>query len=454
MSLYGALFAGVSGLAANSQAMGMISDNIANLNTVGYKGTRARFSTLVTNDILTTTHSPAGVRSTPFREISQQGLLQTSESPTDIAISGAGFFVVKALTDGTGETLFTRAGSFHTDASGNLVNTSGYFLQAWPLDSEGRLPGEPGNNTNTTSSADLSSLETANVAIIKGIAAATTKVSLGSNLKASQAAFTGTYDPTVSANNMASGNVTPQFSRSVRIFDAQGTGHDLRIAFLKTASNTWQIEVFAATSSEVTVSAPLVDGQIATGTVTFNGDATLATVSAGLSAAATIQWTNGATDSAITIDWGTAGPIGTGKSDGLSQFDGSYNIAFLNQNGAEVGELNGIRIDDDGFVIASFNNGQTTRLYKVPIATFPNANALQPGAGNAYAQTGLSGELNLREAGVGGAGMVAPGALEAANIDLAREFTDMIIAQRAYSASSRVITTVDEMLDELIRIRR
>ena len=562
MSLFGSLFSGVSGMAAQSQAMGIISDNISNVNTIGYKGTSARFSTLVTNSS-TVRYSPGGVRAEPHRLIAQQGLGQASESATDVAISGNGFFVVNSQSSSTSEPLYTRAGSFRQDELGNLVNTAGFFLQGWLLDNAARLPGAPGNVTNTTSSADISSLETVNVNQINGVAAASSEVSLGANLKASEPIFQGPvdtsvtqsksattdlaftdghqitftsgtsvltveYDPTpaggiefstltelaalINANtnfsasiggttadanisvtgidpreslvianvgagtagtslfsgtpplttintydetsltlNIASGSVTADFSRSIRVFDAQGSGHDLSVGFLKVDENTWAVEVFAVPASDIIAISPLVNSQIATGTITFNGDASLNSISGGLAAALAVNWTNGASPSAITVDWGTAGIIGTGLTDGLTQFDSAYNIAFVSQNGSEVGELNGVTVDSEGFVIASFNNGQTKRLYKLPIATFGDVSRLESKNGNAFAQTDASGEFNLREAGTGGAGVIASSSLEAANVDLAKEFTDMIVTQRAFSASSKVISTVDEMLDELIR---
>jgi flagellar hook protein FlgE len=454
MSLFGSLFSGVSALASQSQAMGIIGDNLSNVNTVGYKATAARFATLVTTPATDTTFTPGGVQVRPIALVGQQGLLQASSSPTDLGISGQGFFVVNGQVDSSGEPLYTRAGSFHRDNLGNLVNTSGFYLQGWKLDPGGLLPGAPGNTTNTTSSADIASLETVNISAVNGIAAATTTVALGANLTASQAIYAGTYDPATSANNMASGNVSPNFSRAVRVFDAQGRGHDLQIAFLKTALNTWQVEVFANPASDVTVGAGFVDGQVGTGTITFNGDGTLNSVSAGLSNPMTMTWTTGASASSIAFDWGTAGAIGTGLANGLSQFDGAYNVAFVNQNGSEVGELNGVSITAEGYVVASFSNGETQRLYKLPIATFADVTRLEARTGNVFAQTEGSGQFNLRESGRGGAGIIAPSSLEAANVDIGKEFTDMIVTQRAFAASSRVITTADDMLDELIRIRR
>ena len=178
MSLYGALYAGVAGLQAQSNKLGIISDNIANVNTTGYKEGSATFETLVTTSNNATAYSPGGVLSGNQQLVSTQGLLQTTSSPTDIAITGSGLFVVNQAPDDSGQVLYTRSGSFTQDANGNFVNTSGYFLQAWPLDSSGQLPVALGNTADTTSSANLSSLKTVNVKDVTGTASATNSVSM------------------------------------------------------------------------------------------------------------------------------------------------------------------------------------------------------------------------------------------------------------------------------------
>ncbi|MDH3659096.1 MAG: flagellar hook-basal body complex protein [Alphaproteobacteria bacterium] len=151
----------------------------------------------------------------------------------------------------------------------------------------------------------------------------------------------------------------------------------------------------------------------------------------------------------MEFDFGTPG-----ETSGLSQFASNFNVVFVTQNGAEVGQLNGVSISDEGYVIASFSNGEQQKLYKLPISNFFNPLALNPRSGNVYSETVASGTFNLREAGIGGAGKISPSSLEAANVDIADEFTKMIVTQRAYSANARIITTTDEMLDELIRISR
>ncbi|MBV8938589.1 MAG: flagellar hook-basal body complex protein [Alphaproteobacteria bacterium] len=190
MSLYGALFASVAGLGSQSNKIGIISDNISNVNTVGYKGGQSEFETLVTNSGIVSAYSPGGVLSLTRQNVTQQGLIQGTSSATDVAISGAGFFVVNTKADGSGSELYTRAGSFTQDSLGNFVNSSGLFLQGWPLDRSGQLPGAPGN-TDTNSSTNLSSLQSVNVQQATGNAASTTKVTLSANLQASQAIFPG-----------------------------------------------------------------------------------------------------------------------------------------------------------------------------------------------------------------------------------------------------------------------
>lgn len=263
------------------------------------------------------------------------------------------------------------------------------------------------------------------------------------------------YDVTGAVgDNMASGDITAQFSRNIRIYDSLGTGHDVRFSVIKIADNNWAAELHAI--PETDISSTLPDGQIATGTITFNGDGSLRSVSNGLTGDININWTNGAVSSTINLDLGTQGqPFGTvgatsiGLTDGLSQFDSSYNVAFANQNGAPVGQLVSVSINEDGQVIASYSNGETQALYQLPIADFPNPDGLRALSGNVYAQTRESGEVNLREAGTNGTGTVVSGALEQSNVDLAEQLTDMIVAQRAYQANTRVIRTTDELLEQL-----
>lgn len=268
------------------------------------------------------------------------------------------------------------------------------------------------------------------------------------------------YDPSGTiGDNMASGDIVAQFSRNVRVYDALGSGHDVRFSYIKTAPNTWALEVHMIPPGDIIPQAGLVDGQIATGTITFNGDGTLRSVSPSLQGVINVNWNNGAVPSALQLDLGTAGePFGTvgasviGLSDGLSQFDSAYNVNFANQNGAPVGQLVSVSITEEGVVVASYSNGETQQLYKLPLADFPNPDGLSAQSGNIFSQTRDSGEVNLREAGTNGTGTFVAAALEASNVDLAEQLTDMIVAQRAYQANTRVIKTTDELLEQLNQI--
>lgn len=440
MSIYGAMFSGVTGLAAQSQALGMISDNISNVNTIGYKGTVARFSTLVTEAASPTHYSPGGVRSSPYQKIDRQGLLQGSASSTDIAIVGNGFFVVNEdAVPGIGDDyMFTRAGNFTLDERGYLLS-NGYYLQGWRLDTLGNLPA----NTSV-----LNSLETVNISNLTGAARQTTNIELAVNLPGA-----------------TSSTIGDTHSTTVTVYDKQGGMHDLTYTWTKTAADVWQVDAsFASGASfaDTDTGAAVLDPTVTLGTITFNADGTLGALTPqapyGTATGGSFQFyvdydANAATTSTadrqqITLDLGT---IGFG--DGMTQYGGPYYPSIIEQDGLSFGAFTGITIDDNGIVTALFDNGQQRQIFKLPIATFRNPNGLEARNGNAYLQTERSGDPLLLEANSGGAGEIAPNSLESSTVDLAEEFTNMIITQRAYSASAKIITTADEMLEELIRLR-
>lgn len=419
MSIYGAMFAGVSGLAAQSNALGMISDNIANVNTVGYKGTSARFSTLVTQAATQTTHTPGGVSSSPYSYINRQGLLQGSASGTDLAVAGQGFFVVnESSTPGFGDDFyFTRAGSFNPDQNGNLVNAAGYYLQGYNLR----------NGAPPPSASTFTGLETVNISNLSGSAAATTGIALGVNLPSTAA-------------------VADSFSVTAQVFDSLGNSHDLDITFTKTASNTWS---WAASNPTLDGGATSSGTAVGSGDIVFDTDGTPLTLSPAAPSITLTGFTTGAGNATVTLDLGTI--AGT---DGLTQFAGDFTISNIDQDGVRFGNYTGITINEEGIVTALFDNGQRQDIYQLPLGMFRNPNGLEAKTGNVYLETDRSGNFQLTLSGNGGAGDIAPAALESSTVDLAEEFTKMIITQRAYSANTKVITTADEMLDELIRVKR
>ena len=420
MSIYGAMFAGVSGLAAQSNALGMISDNIANVNTVGYKGVSARFSTLVTQAATENYHTPGGVQSAPYSYVTRQGLLQGSASGTDLAVAGQGFFVVnESATPGFGDDFyFTRAGSFNPDQNGNLVNAAGYYLQGYDIS---------GGTTPPPSSSTFTGLSTVNIANLSGSAAATTAISLGVNLPSTAA-------------------VSDSFSVTAQVFDSLGNAHDMDIVFTKAGSNSW---TWAASNPTMDGGATSSGTASGSGTITFATDGTPSAFTPAAPSITLTGFTTGAGNATITVDLGTIG-----ATDGLTQFAGDFTISNIDQDGVRFGNYTGITINDEGIVTALFDNGQRQDIYQLPLGMFRNPNGLQAQSGNVYLETDRSGNFQLNLAGNGGAGDIAPAALEASTVDLAEEFTKMIITQRAYSANTKVITTADDMLEELIRVKR
>ncbi|VAV96323.1 Flagellar hook protein FlgE [hydrothermal vent metagenome] len=461
MSLYSALNIGVQGLRANSNALSGISNNIANINTVGFKRTRADFSALVSAQTTNILNAGGGVTAEGRRQISQQGLIQSASSTTDLAIAGNGFFNVAKTPGAVGTTpdlFYTRAGAFAPDENGNLQNASGYYLQGWRPQADG---------TFVTNPTDTSALSTVNVSSISGLATASTALTFNGNLQSSQtiSPAAATYAATASATNMASGTITPDFVRSIQVFDSLGGVRTLNMGFLKDASaaNTWNVEIYASPASDVVTGTGLVDGQVSTGSVVFNADGSIDTTNTTLPGSLNLLASDSGAPGAGAVRWATAAGIagqsvsldldGVNGIGGLTQFDAPSGFTSVTANGSAVGNLIGVSIDDDGFVAANFSNGTSRKIYQLPIATFTNANGLAAENGGAYRASSQSGTLTLRQAGQA-SGTIASQALEGSNVDLAEEFTNLISVQRAYSASSKIITTADEMLDELIRIKR
>ncbi len=428
MSLYGALNIGVAGLAANSAALSATSSNIANVNTVGYKTENASFQTFLSSTGLVGNAS-AGVSSVISQDVATQGLPTSTSSPTDLSISGSGFFVVATDTTTAANTEFTRAGSFSPDQDGNLKNAAGLYLMGYPLDSSGSVP------TNT------SSLSVVNISALSGKASPTDNLGIQANLQSSATAV-GSY----TAGQMTAGTVTPDFQRTINVYDSLGGSQPLTFSFVKTGANAWAYETsYAGSAANLSSANP-----ISTGTVTFNSDGTLKNVNgaspASGSLSLTIPWaaSTGLVSQPITVNLGAV----NGTS-GLTQFDAASTLNGSSPNGSPFGAITGVQVAKDGTVTALFSNGLSQNVYKIPIATFTNPDGLGQTNGNAYIATKSSGAASVNLAGTGAAGSINPQSLEGSTVDLATEFTNLITTQRAYSASARIITTADQMLQQL-----
>lgn len=433
MSIYTAMRSGVSALAANSSAMAVISDNIANLNTVGYKRGLTDFTAMLNSQTGGTTYNAGGVLSSTRRLVDVQGSLEQSRSSTDLAVAGNGFFVVsennQPLTNG-GSVAFTRAGSFSVDAQGFLKNAQGFYLQGWPIQADGSVASSP---------TSLSTLSPINVADTVSSAEATGEVTLTANLSSTQTAHTGAY----AVGDMALNTVAPHFESSIEIFDSLGAPRTIAIGFLKTAPNVWQVEVYSRPAGLTDAS---IGGRVASGTVNFNTSGGVASITGSLSADFPITWD--ASTGAAPQD------VQFFLNNSLSQFATASGVTTVVADGVPPGNLAGLVVEDNGILTAQFSNGRSRALYQIPLATFLNPNGLMPDRGGVFRNTLASGLYNINEANAAGAGRIESNVLEASNVDLAAEFTSMIVTQRAYSASSKIITTADEMLEELLRIKR
>lgn len=462
MSINSAMLAGVSGLVANSSALAAISDNIANVNTVAYKRNQVNFANVVTAQAVKGKYSAGGVQGVTRQFVSQQGLIQSSGSSTDLAISGDGFFIV---TDkGAGLTAadtrkFTRQGSFSVDADGYLVNDSRLYLQGWPVQSDGTFNVNP---------SDLNNMQAINVKNLGAAVTATSSAAVSANLNKSGAVSAGeaAYNGATVASmaDYADDDTTgtrPDFVIELNVVDSTGGARKLAMAFLKDDAanpNTWHAEIYSIPAGDVDVGAGR-PGQLAQGQVTFNQDGTIDLANTDLFGAA------GATPEIVLDASGGAAPKWA-DSQGLAaqtisldltkitQYAATSTVNSISQNGSGVGNIVAIEVSEEGVVQAVYDNSQIRTIAKVGIATFPNADALAQVSGNAYRRTDDAGEMTLKEAGVGGAGKISPSSLEASTVDLSAEFTGLIQTQKAYSASSRIITTADQMLEELINIKR
>ena len=467
-----AMLAGVTGLSANSAALASISDDIANVNTVGFKSNQTFFSDLVTNSA-GTNYPSGGVQAISVSNVTQQGVLQSATSPTDLAISGQGFFVTSqgASSPSTDNgPLFTRAGAFSPNNKGYLVNAAGLYLQGWQADANGSIVTDPSN---------LALLQPINVTSISSLPVPTTDVKITANLQSStpvsqaSADFgtlaTDAYDPTSATKSMAVYNATtgvgtkPDFTMQIPVSNSQGGTQTLQVNFLRsTTPNQWYAEVVSVPASAVTTGTGLTSGQVATGVIAFDETGTLDLSATTLPLSLAFGASSSAAPLAGASKWATGLGIGSqtvsidlsGTGAALTQNDGASSVTSIDANGTPSGSLNAVQVDASGNVTAIFSNGVTRKIAQVAIATFANANGLTAVSGDAYQSSLASGTFNLKSAGIAGAGTISPSNLESSTVDLSAEFTNMITTQRAYSASSKIITTADNMLQDLISIIR
>jgi flagellar hook protein FlgE len=483
MTINSALLAGVTGLTANASALAGISENIANANTIGYKRVGVDFADLV-NSNAGSSYSAGGLTASTHNLISQQGTLTASGSATDLAISGGGFFVTSGSPNGatTDGLLFTRAGSFNPDANGYLKNSAGLYLQGWPTNAAGEIQA----GTGASSLGPINLLQYANSAQASSNAAVSANLNsdtTGQDLTSySTAALPG--PPPVPAKDMAMyaidplTGIKPDFSIQVPVNDSLGGTRNLVMDFVKdttagVAPNTWKVEVRSDPPSDIAnpadgTTAP-ASGLIASGSVHFNSDGTIdmskdsvthASVSSILD---NLPLSVGASDpsgtaSATGVQWNASLGISASEINvdltGLTQLNVASATNKVSVDGTPSGSLSGVSVDDAGIVTAIFANGSSRKIAQLAVATFTNPDGLSTVSGDSFGATSDSGAYTLKAAGTGGAGKIAPSSLESSTVDLSTEFTGLITTQRAYTACSKIITTADQMLEQLLSIKQ
>lgn len=432
MSLFGALNTAVSGLSAQSAAFGNISDNVANSQTVGFKGVDTNFTDYLTASTAQV-NEPGAVATTPDYTNTVQGTITQSTDPLALAISGQGFFAVSEQTGSSNanqptfsnQTYYTRAGDFKMDKNGYLVNSAGEYLQGWSVDP-------------STGVVNQSQLQPVQVSQAQFDPVATSRMSLSANMPAASPAGTTA-------------------SSTVDIYDTQGASHQLSLNWTATSTpNQWTLTLSDG------------GGTIGTATASFNSNGTLASiVPAGNGANGTVtadgsdpNGTSGLIDFTAS-DVGTRGnPIqlnlGTlNGSQGVTQFAAShYSLSNVTQNGVPPGSFTGITMDDNGNVTANYNNGQSQTIANIPLVTFRNADALQSQNGQAYTATANSGNATAQSVNTNGAGTLVAGSVESSNVDIAAEFSKLIVAQQAYGANAKMVTSANQMLQTTIDMKQ
>ena len=407
----------LSGLDANSDAINIIGNDLANLNTAGYKATEVEFQDLMSQSLgVSGTSGQLGMGVGPVTAVTNysQGTLETTNGATDAAIQGDGFFVVN--DPNTNQTLYTRDGSFQVNSSGELTTVSGQLVQGWSaVNGVINTNGPVGNLTLPVGSSVP--------------ATATTTMNLALNLDSGVA----TTDP---------GAVV---TAPVQVYDSQGASHTLTATFTKTASNSWTYSLSVPPGDLTSGSTT----PIATGTLTFDANGNLLTPAAsGSPVALTISGlSDGAAD--MNINWNLYNSSGTPT---VTQYDEASTVSGTTQNGYAAGSVSGVALQNGGTVVATYTNGQQVAIGQLALASIANPSSLSSVGDNNLAVTSSTSTPVLGAANTGDNGQIVAGSLESSTVDIATEFANLLTFQRGYQANSRVITTADELQQETINL--
>ena len=408
-----AMYSGISAIEAQQTSMDVIGNNIANVNTTAYKSGRVTFEDQLSQTIQGASTPAAnvggtnpqqvglGVRVSSIGTVMAQGGLQSTAKPTDMAIQGNGYFML-GNTNGTGVS-YTRDGSFTLDSNGNLVNgSSGAYVLGWKADPNGKI-----DATQQITSASKLSIPVGGLTAVQP----TSMISFGGNLSADAAGSTAAY------------------TRTTKVYDSLGEAANVTLAFTPgTAANTWN---WTASGDA---------GATGSGSITFDATGK----QTGSTGTVTLSPTDGATATQpITPDFS-----------GVTQIAGASSAAPTSQNGFAPGTLQSFSVDDTGAISGIFNNGLTRVLGQMALADFPNDAGLSRAGGNTYTPSINSGLPTIGTALSSSLGKISTGYLEQSNVDLSNEFTSMIVTQRGFQANTKIITTVDQLLNDVIQLKQ
>lgn len=408
----------LSGLKANAFAIDIVSGNLANLNTYGYKESKVSFQNLV-NDSLGTGAGGATVGGSTVALATRsfsQGSIQSTNQAFDAAIQGNGFFVLRSKA----EQVYTRAGNFKVDASGHLLTQQNQNVQGWNA-----VNGVLSSNTGITDiTVPISSLRQPSP---------TTQFTITANMNAS--AVVGTPDAT--------------FSSPIPIIDSQGISHVVTVTYVKSAANTW--DYTATIPSSAIAGGTGTATTLATGTLTFDGQGHLATpLPANSPVSIPITgFNNGAAD--MTMDWNLYDTIGNAT---ITQYNQASANLGSTQDGTPSGQLTSMSIGSNGQVLAHYSNGDAVAVAQLAIASVLNPDSMQDLGDNTFGVTSRSSIPAIGLPGTGSRGAITGGALETSTVDIAKEFTNLLTYERGYQANSKVVTTQDDILQETVALKR
>jgi flagellar hook protein FlgE len=423
MSL-GSFSAGLSGLNANGTYLNVIGNNLANINTVGYKASTVGFEDLVSQEIGGESINPMqaglGVTVGSISPVFSQGTIESTREASNVAIEGNGFFIVASEEGGLA---YTRAGNFSFDKDGRLVTPDGLRVQGYteidPLTGEVVTTGQP-----------------TDIIVPPGVLRAPLATSMFST----------------TTNLDANAAVGSTFTAAVQVYDSLGAAHAATITYTRqAAAGSWAYDI-TVPGDEAAGGTPGVPLSVGSGTVAFDAAGQLTSVDGGAPAdvaIATPAWTNGA--AAGNWTWDIMDDNGVSSLTGFAIASATSSIS---QNGAAPGTMDNLLIERDGLITATFGTGQAVAIAQLALATFNNPKGLAKLGSNRYIETAAAGVPSVGVAGSGGRGSLIGSALEQSNVDIAHEFTQMILAQRGYQANSKTITVSDELLLETLNLKR